>query len=141
MKPPRIWIITADGARARFFVKEGRHIAEVPEARMDEPHPPSRKIGADRPGRAFESAGPSRSATSPRVDLHQEAEDNFARELAGVLTQGAHLYDRVLLIAAPRALGVMRPHLLALEDRIDEIPKDLTHLDAKALGEALEDVL
>ncbi len=141
MKSPRIWIITADGARARFFVKEGRHMAEIPEARMDEPHPPSRKIGSDKPGRAFESTGHARSATSPHVDLHQEAEDNFAREVAGVLTQGAHLYERVLLIAAPRTLGVMRPHLLELESRIDEIPKDLTHLDAKALGEALEDVV
>jgi protein required for attachment to host cells len=141
MKPPRIWIITADGARARFFLKEGRNLSEIPEARMDEPHPPSRKMGSDKPGRAFESASPSRSATSPRVDLHQEAEDNFAREVAGILTQGAHEYDRILLIAAPRTLGVMRPHLVQMESILDEIPKDLTHLDAKALGEALEDVL
>lgn len=141
MKSPRLWIITADGARARFFVKEGGHMAEIPEARMDEPHPPSRKIGSDKPGRVFESAGSSRSATSPRVDLHQEAEDNFAREVAGILTQGAHQYDRVLLIATPRTLGVMRPHLLRLESVLDEIPKDLTHLNAKDLGEALADVV
>lgn len=141
MKPPRIWIIAADGARARFFVKEGRHIAEIPEARMDAPHLPSHKMGSDKPGRVFESASPARSAASPRVDLHQEAEDNFAREVAGILTNGAQQYDRILLIAAPHTLGVMRPHLLHLESVLDEIPKDLTHLDAKALGEALEDVL
>lgn len=141
MKSPRIWIITADGARARFFVKQGREMAEIPQARMDEPHPPSREIGADKPGRAFESKGHTRSATGPRVDLHQQAEDNFARKVAAVLTQDAHLYERVLLIAAPRTLGVMRPHLLKLQSRIDEIAKDLTHLGAKALGEALADVV
>ncbi|MDP4822707.1 MAG: host attachment protein [Aestuariivirgaceae bacterium] len=140
MKPPLIWVITADGAHARFFVKQGRQMTEITEARMDEPHPRARELGTDKPGRAFESASPARSAMG-HVDLHQEAEDNFAREVAGVLTQGAKQYDHMLLIAAPRTLGIMRPHLQHLESVLDEIPKDLTHLDAKALGEALEDVL
>lgn len=139
MKPPRIWIITADGARARFFLKEGTSFTEMPG--FSQHHARSAELGHGRPGTSFDSASTSRHAAEPHKDLHQAAEDEFLKPVAQKIMAEAKGYDRVLLIAAPRALGTLRKLLQPLSVRMDELAKDLTHLDAKPLQEALADTL
>ena len=139
MKPPRIWIITADGARARFFLKEGASFTEM--SGFSQHHARSGELGHGKPGSSFDSMSSSRHAGEPHKDLHQAAEDDFLKPVAQKIMAEAKAYDRVVLIAAPRALGTLRKLMQPLSVRLDEIAKDLTHLDAKPLQEALADTL
>jgi protein required for attachment to host cells len=117
------WIVVADGARARVFVNEGvgKGVAE----RLDRAFVGSRRLNqdiqADRPGRAFESAGQARHAMEPRTDPHRHAEREFIREFVDWLAEE-------VLIAAPQTLGDLRrllPKPLAAKVT-GEIAKDLT---------------
>jgi protein required for attachment to host cells len=133
---PTTWILVADGAKARVLARHGSHgpleaasnlcFAE-PEARL-----PTRDVGADRPGRVHESANAARHAMEPRVDWHRFAKEQFARGIATALEAAAqnNLYEELILVAPPQALGDLRQalgrHTKALVT--GEIAKDLTNL-------------
>jgi hypothetical protein len=74
MKPTRLWILIADGGRARVVLNSGpgRGIEQVTGLIFDAELPPSHDIGADRPGRTHESMGKTRHAIEPQSDPHQQ---------------------------------------------------------------------
>jgi protein required for attachment to host cells len=108
-------VVVADGRKALFLINDGtpeRPSLSVAEELHDDPNPPTRQQGADRPGRVHESAGMSRSGVET-TDWHDVAEQRFLERVAIALD--TFVRERgvrsLFLAAAPRALGQLRPHL------------------------------
>jgi protein required for attachment to host cells len=125
-----IWVLVADGEKALFLRNEGD--AQYPNLQVvreiQEDNPPTREQGTDRPGRLSDPFG-QRSAVED-ADWHRIAKERFADEIAERLYRMAHRgdFERILLVAPPRILGVMRKKLhKEVEERIvGEMAKTLT---------------
>lgn len=106
-------VMVVDGGRMALFLNRGREFEpdlELLEQEQAE-WPKTSDLGADRPGRAFESSGSRRSAYEV-TDIHDRAEEQFVMAAAKRLEDILHdPKAQVLLVAAPRALGVMRKAL------------------------------
>jgi protein required for attachment to host cells len=105
-------IMVIDGANKSLFRNRGKDFAPDLE-RIDHRQRQAGRtsdMGADKPGRSFQSAGSTRS-TYESTDYHQQEEDAFAEaaadQLNALLTDDAS----AILIAAPHVLGVMRKRL------------------------------
>lgn len=128
--PHQSLILVCDGARALLFENAGDNQALdlVQVGIQVEPHPPTRDLGTDRPTRVYESGNASRSAAG-EVDLHMRAEDAFLARVALRLEEQvkARRSRHVIIVAPPRALGVLRPQLRAAtrEALAAEFDKDL----------------
>jgi len=134
-------IMVVDGARSSLFRNTGAALA--PDLALIEssgdPSPSTAELGTDRPGRRFESTGASRGAYEG-PDYHQQEEDRFSRAAAAHLNRLAAGGDhRLILVAAPKVLGKMRPHIeAATQDLlIGEIAKDYTGRPASDVAEML----
>ena len=105
------WVVIADGAKALILENEGDAIAlnlktrEVHEQADEKTH----EQGTDAPGRSINSNG-SRRSTMEQTDWHDQAEQQFLIDLAKRLDAAvvAGETKSVILIAPPRALGVLR---------------------------------
>lgn len=106
------WVVVCDGRKALVLANTGD--ALYPNLRTVEVHeqenPPTSQQGSDAPGRVHESTGTARSSVET-TDWHEEAERAFLR---GVVTRVDRALQAgetraVILVAPPRALGVMRP--------------------------------
>ncbi|MDJ0895661.1 MAG: host attachment protein [Alphaproteobacteria bacterium] len=147
MKKHVTWIIVADGGRARLLANDGpgKGVYPVSEKELVLENPPTRAQGTDRPGRTGDRMGPARHAMEPRADWHQFEKTRFAREISRLLDNGAQegRFERLVLIAPPRALGSLRAHL---DPRtrglvVGEINKDLTHCSDTEITDQLGVVL
>lgn len=141
MKPTVTWIVIADGAQAKVFEHNGpsKGLTPVEDMLFEQDRLKSSDIMADKPGRSFSSAGPgSRSSIEYSSDPVQVRERRFVEKLADVLHErhADGQFDRLVIAAAPTALGDLRP---ALSDKvrgtvIAELPKDLTNIPTAKLA-------
>lgn len=147
MKPVITWILIADGARARVVENAGvgKGLKEVDGLEFSDAHLRAGDIMADKPGRAFSSAGTGRSAMEPPTDPVDKREADFATGLAEMLKRKLHegAYDRLIIAAAPQALGDIRKALSPqVQARIlTELPKDFTRVPNAELERTLKDIL
>lgn len=147
MKATVTWILIADGATAKVFehTGPGRGLQAVDDLMFEQTPMKAGEIMADRPGRAFASTGPGRSAMEPSSDPVAVRERQFVEGVADVLEQRrqSHAFDRLIVVAAPTALGDLRPAFSkALRDTIvAELPKDLTKLPTAQLSQHFADLL
>jgi protein required for attachment to host cells len=148
MKGPETWVLVADAARARLLRADraGRSFHLVRE----EAHPTSRvkagELMADRQGRSFDSShSSSRHAMEPGTDPKRVEKRRFSAQLAQELDEAAAAdrFDRLVLVAEPRMLGLLRQELPErVLARLDlEIAKDLAGLEGPALDERLAGLL
>ena len=103
------WIVVANRAVAQIY-KLDRETAQLvaveclshPEGRLH-----NRDLGADRPGRAFDSFGKSRHAMGASVSEKEHSTEVFAREIAHRLERGRmeRAFESLVLVAEPRFLG------------------------------------
>lgn len=129
----KTWVLACDGSKALLFQNVGD--AQAIKLKMVEvlvePHPPARELGTDRPGRAYESTGDSRSSVR-ETDRHQQAEDRFLQETAAKIDAlvRARTITSLVVAAPPKAMGVLRTCLsLATKEVIlAEIAKDIVKL-------------
>ena len=135
-------IMAVDGARMSLFRNKGTVREPQLELLVEEEQKSSStaELGDDKPGRSFQSIGNARGAYET-TDLHQQAEDEFALEMAELLV--FHMHDderRAVLIAPPHALGLMRKHLPKdiRERLIAEIDKDYAGRSTSDVTELLE---
>jgi protein required for attachment to host cells len=145
LKPLRIWVLVADGARARVLrnvVTHERAAEPLEELVFTSPKKQLREIMADKPGRGFASAGAARrSSMEYHSDPVHEEQQAFAETLVSVLDE--HLvagdFDRLAIIAAPRMLGDLRQALSETlrSVTVAEISKDLTKLTVLDLRHAV----
>jgi len=107
-------VLVCDGSKALFYINVGdaQAISLQVIKEMVDHHPPTRELGTDKPGRSFYSMGGSRSSMQ-ETDWHDTAEMQFLRQVAGAfgeVVRGSGTKQAVV-IAPPRALGVLREHL------------------------------
>ena len=134
------WFILADGAKARILQRrasEPRSFAVVVTRSSAEALLLSHELATDRPGRAYESATPSRHAVQWKTDPHEAAKIHFEQKIADLVNRAAEqgLFDALVLVAPPRVLGEVRKALSpqAKERLIIEEGKDLLGLPEHAL--------
>jgi protein required for attachment to host cells len=143
------WVVVCDGRKALILENKGDE--QYPNLRMhevrDHDDAPTHSQGADVPGRVHQSLNAARSSIE-QTDWHDIAERHFLLELVhhldSVLT--SHLVKRFILVASPRALGMLRSayspalrHAISMEiDKdwvglpIHEIEKKLLSIEAAA---------
>jgi len=105
------WVVVCDGAKALILENAGDAVSlnlktkEVFQERAQR----TREQGSDAPGRSFSSVGHGRSAIE-QTDFHEQDEERFLTELSRRLDAavGAGETKCVVLVAPPRALGVIR---------------------------------
>ena len=145
-KQKTLWIVVADGMRARFFTldreRPGLAPAGVPDLLAADVHGRALDLKSDRPGRSYSSArGGTRHAVEPRHDYHKSAKHKFSAVLAELLEDARRnkQYAELVLVAPRRSLGELRGLLsrgvkAALRQ---EVPKDLTKHTAAGLWRQL----
>ena len=116
-----LWILVADAARARFLSTRDRADVWVevqdllnPDARLKES-----ELVSDSPGKHSDGAagsrpgGPHSSGYEPQQSHKARATEKFAREVVGALERGRQekAYTKLVLVAPPRFLGVLRQQL------------------------------
>ena len=147
MRTPTIWILVADGTRARAVRSprqpgsDGMHQPLETTFEAETEIQPLREIMADKPGRAFESAGVQRSAMEYHSDPVRAEMEAFARLIVEALearrVKGE--FDQLIVCAAPRMLGAIReamPESLAATVT-RQVDKDFTKLPEVALRDTL----
>jgi protein required for attachment to host cells len=138
-----IWILSANGGKARIFSAESPTADLVEIATIT--HPESRlrakELASDRPGRAFDTAGVGRHAMSSQVDAKEQEQIRFAREIVDRLDQGRVEgdFEHLVVVAAPGFLGHLRATMAGpLQAMVSaELVKDYTELSARELREQL----
>jgi protein required for attachment to host cells len=144
------WIVAADASRARILQRTGRSqpLVEVqtlshPTGRMHE-----RDLQTDGEPRFNGHGGVGKPGSAPTGGPASDREAQGAREHAvGVFARQVgqylekarleHRYDRLVVVAPPKFLGALRGEFgkeLA-QVVVDEIPKDLSGLNARQLDE------
>ncbi len=142
------WILICNASRARVFSTPGRGrpwtlIQELthPESRLK-----GQAISADKPGRVQQMAGAgSRPAMEPPTPVKEVEAQRFAEHLAKVVENGHghNTYTRLVLVAPPHFLGLLRQ---ALSDQVTKrvtrgVDKDFTMLREDELPARLADAL
>jgi protein required for attachment to host cells len=142
MKKPTTWILIANGTQAHVLEHNGTGKGLTAIKGMDWSIAPlqAQDINTDRQGR-----GPTGGAMEARTDPARHREDEFVRTLADVMDQKAKsgAYDRLVIAAAPIALGTLRK---ALSDHVKktvvaELDKDLTNLPTPQLAKHLDGII
>ena len=139
------WFLVADASRARLFCSIERTRAPVLVQEFD--HAKSREhdheLVTDRQGRSQNSSGGTHSVSLSGGDSPKEHEGvTFAKALSAFMTQGlnSHEYQRLVLIAPPHFLGLLRGELSpeVTKHVISSVDKDLTNLPLDDLISRLE---
>ena len=109
------WILVAHRGGARLFENKGP--GKGLNLLHNIPHPAGRlknkDIGADKPGRSFDSNGQGRHSLSSEQEPTAHVTEQFAKQLSTMLDDGRHqqLYGKLVLVAEPRFLGNLRAAL------------------------------
>lgn len=147
MKPIVTWVLVTNGGQARILENAGpgKGLAPLKGLAFEDAHLKAQDIVTDRPGRGFASTGSGRSAMEPKTDPVEHREAEFVRSVADVLdtkrSEGA--YDRLIIAAAPTALGDLRPVLSepVRKSIMAELPKDLTNIPTADLPRHFDGIL
>tara|TARA_R110002124_G_scaffold50117_7_gene146209 strand:+ start:2592 stop:3038 length:447 start_codon:yes stop_codon:yes gene_type:complete len=144
----RIWILVADRAHARLYLR-GKRWDQLEQLENHE-HPQGRAhegdLVTDEGAAVMQRGGQGqRRDTQPEVSATEHEAQVFAHELTDRLRQArlGQEMDSLVLVAAPNFLGLLRK---ALDDQtrkcvIHEIDKDLTQHDTGKVGELLHKYL
>jgi protein required for attachment to host cells len=127
------WVVVCDGAKALILENTGD--AKFPNLKtvevFEQKHLATHELGTDAPGRSHSSLGHGRSSVE-QTDWHDQAERAFLvqlmKHLDAAITAGK--VSSLIMVAPPRALGVIRPaysHALRSAVRA-ELDKDFVKL-------------
>ena len=125
------WVVVCDGAKALILENAGDAMA--PNLRTKEVHEHADAKTSDQgtDARSFSSADGRRSAVK-QTDWHDQAEQRFLADLAKRLDAAVTAGETksLIVVAPPRALGVMRQHYSAsLRNAVRaEIDKDYVRM-------------
>jgi protein required for attachment to host cells len=128
----KLCVLVADSAVARIFTARGPDgpLNEVESLSHTASRLHERDLASDRPGRTFDSVGGGRHAKELEVSPKEEEAVRFAEQLAERMHAGrtAGEFDRLMVVAAPRFLGLLREKLDPATRALVgfELDKDLT---------------
>jgi protein required for attachment to host cells len=128
------WVVVCDGAKA--LVLENIGDAKFPNLKtrevFEQKDLATHELGTGAPGRAFSPAGHGGRGTVEQTDWHDQAEQVFLAQLAKHLGAevAAGKVKSLIMVAPPRALGMIRPHYShALRVAVrSEVDKDFVKL-------------
>jgi protein required for attachment to host cells len=138
------WIVSADSSRARIFEVQGKehHLHEIADLVNPEGRASGRDLRSDAEGRYF---GPGRHAqghSAGEASAVGHANEIFSREVGQYLDKARtqHQFERLVLVAPPRFLGLLRR---ALSDEVrnlvvEEMDKNLSWLDTRDIERHLK---
>lgn len=130
MKRKTTCVVVADGARAKFLVKNNHSLTPImPTHHASDDVTIHLDKGASTPGKVSKGIVTQGLHSYPtHSDWHHFKKEEFATEIAKILHDTVLNYDRLILIAAPVVLGCLRQHLSQLVacKVVQEINKDLT---------------
>jgi len=147
MKKTITWVLIANGAQARVLENTGPGKGLKQVDGLDFAIDPlmAREIVSDKPGRSHSSVGHGRSAMEPKTDPVEHRETEFVRGLADMLesAQQRGAYDRLIIAAAPIALGDIRKAISPAVKKtiLAELDKDLTNTPTAQLDKHLDGIL
>jgi protein required for attachment to host cells len=139
---PDDWVVVCDGRK--WLILENKGDADflnlVTREERTGDNPPTREQGTDRPGRTHFSAGGARSAVG-QTDWHDQAEQDFLTALAKHLDKAVQAggVRGIVLVAPPRALGMIRPQLSAAVAKLvrGEVDKDYVSIPVDQIEKRL----
>jgi protein required for attachment to host cells len=141
-----VWILVCDSAKARFFESNGGDAAWrlVSEVFHEGSRSKAADLEGDRSGsRSSEGAGAHHNALAPASSPKEIEKQHFAHELGKTLDQAlrSSQLHRWVLVAPPHFVGMIEHELTPelKKSLLTTVNKDLNHLDARALAEALRD--
>lgn len=136
------WVVVCDGKKALVLENAGdeKFLNLKTRQVFDHPDQKTSDLGTGAPGRSFNSVGHGRSAME-QTDWHAQEEERFLRTLAGHLdteVKAGHAKS-IVIVAPPRALGVLRPAYTHDLRRVlsSEIDKDLVSLPVHEIEKRL----
>ena len=142
-----IWVIAGNSSHATIFEAASPMAPLVELETMENPEARAKQMDlvSDRPGRTFDSFGAGRHAKAVEVDPKEQLQIRFAKSIAERLERGRQqgAYERLMLVAAPGFLGLLRASFAApLKAVVSlEIDKDYTALRADELRARLPERL
>ncbi len=131
----KVWILVANQAEGQIY-----SATRIPGTLMltdtltnEEGAAHSRDLVSDAPGRVHDRMGSARHSMEPDTGVKEESRRRFVKQMVERL-ESAHLrgeFDRLVLLAAPAVLGVIRKTLTSNLTKavIKEIPKDVIGQD------------
>ena len=130
-------VVVGDAARVRLFAVdlETEHLVETAALVNTAAHQHARDLTADRDGRSFDRQGGGRHALAPSSEPKSQATAVFARDVAAQVQEASVGSNTIVLIAAPRFLGLLRKQLSpTTKSKVSrQINKDLTTSNAKEI--------
>lgn len=142
MKKTTTWILIADGTQARVLEHNGpgKGLSAIKGMEWSIAPLQAQDINTDRQGR-----GPTGGAMEGKTDPSQHREAEFVRSVAGMMDEKAKsgAYDRLVIAAAPIALGNLRKALSEHVKKtvIAELDKDLTNLPTQQLDKHFDGII
>jgi protein required for attachment to host cells len=137
------WILVSDASRARLFRRErqGRAWQLLFEIEHPESRAKGRDLKSDRPGRFSLDHAKGFQLQMEPVSPHEIEAERFAGTLVELLERGLdeHAFDRLMLVAPPHFLGLLRKRLgKEVSRRVTGWrDKDYTHLAPRELERRL----
>lgn len=100
VKQKKTWVLIADGARARIFVKTHKKLDNALGQDFVGENLRESELGTSKPGRSYESSNPTRHAYQPRTDWHQYQKQLFAKELCEIIEKANENseFDELIII-------------------------------------------
>ena len=139
------WVVVADEYQAIFYARAKKYspMQKVGDMKDETAREKTGDLIADKGGRAFDSHGQGRhTMANEKADPKAHAAVVFAKgivqKIAAARQQGK--FDRLVVIAAPKFLGLLRPALSTAGINADlTIDKQLTGKDAEFIRKQLDD--
>jgi protein required for attachment to host cells len=143
----KIWVVVADEAKARILStsKSTEPLVEVQSLSSSEAYDREQDLVSDKPGRGSNGSGQGKHAMDEKTTHKEQYAIRFAKELADFLEKNQHkkTYMKLIIVAAPRFLGLMRKEMSkSVSELVSlEIDKDLTMMEPQAIREHLPQYL
>ena len=142
----KVWILVADEAKARILStsKSTEPLVEIESLLSPEALDREQDLVSDKPGRGGNGSGEGKHAMDEKTHKEQYAL-RFAKQLSDLLAknQQSKSYNKLIIVAAPRFLGLLRKELSKGVNQLVslEIDKDLTMMESQDIRKHLPQYL
>ena len=126
------WVVVADEYRATIYAREKKFspLQELESLHNDTAREKDGDLVSDRSGRSFDSRGKGRHAmggeeSGTKAQSYLVSAKEIAERVSSARRRGG--FDRLVVVAGPRFLGVLRPALMSAGVDLDRsIDKEVT---------------
>jgi protein required for attachment to host cells len=146
MKPIVTWVLIVDGRHARILehAGPGKGLTQVDGMVFLQQAQNDTDL-AETTGELGKSVGVNRNQADKNSFVVEVREEQFVKSVAELVNQkcSEHAFDRLVVAAAPTALGDLRPQLSPAVKKacIAELPKDLTNVPTDQLQKHFDGIL